>query len=92
MDEICKMCAYHLGDDITCNKENCYEYMEFIVSPVYQAAPEMLEALKKLYKAGVNWHDSICNKSEDSWRYEQRFLNELNAIPHILSKAEGRQS
>lgn len=63
--DICEMCAHRTPgkseDDFNCNKK-CHEYIEFAALPVYDAAPDMYEALKELEWSGIyEWDEYDAN-------------------------------
>lgn len=83
--DICKMCVHRMpaeGDDnFKCNKK-CDEYIEFVALPIYEAAPDMYEALKALVQA----FDKLAGGLPDATFTDPYFLM-FNAI----RKAEGRE-
>ncbi len=76
---ICQMCTHNgqknEDDDFTCNIK-CDEYLEFAALPIYEAAPDMYEALKVVqdYLGAINLDENGIFKT---------------VVNDALSKAEG---
>ena len=83
--DVCEMCAHHIKDDdddiYCCNQANCYEMIEFVALPIYEAAPDMYEALKAIIDA----FDKLSGGLPDSTFTEPYFK-----MFHAVKKAEGK--
>lgn len=89
----CKMCAHHFKDsdgDIYCNQANCHEGIEFTALPIYEAAPDMYEALKEVMAWWeVHQYDTTGDYGEyNLYDIEPDFVTTAR---EILERIEGKE-
>lgn len=95
MVDICEMCAHRIpseSNDFNCNKK-CDEYMEFVVLPVYESAPDMHEMLQQLEWSIMSYEcDTLLHRCPICGAYQADGHHVSCRLQFILAIAEGRQS